>query len=526
MRFATIDTSRRPIIGRPISFELAFAIAFGGAILAAVVASALPSPVDRYAMPTAAAAVLAGMFVWKPAPALLAFALFVLGYDTLGHYIGEGVKRADEIAVVAIGLIALVRDRPWRTWRPSLLREGGMALFVIAGLAGSLLNGVPITIWAPALALVMKPIVIFYAALWLRVDRTILLSAARVTLAFGLVVAVLGLVEAIDPGAFQQAIGLPEWVRPRSGLPSIKSIFRHPAIFAWFMSFLALYCFIGFVHLRNRWLLVLGFVFGVATFMTARRRAIIAALSTLALAFGWTVRRPARLVPELRRWAPVFAATALLVVAFIPGLVGLYDRTVDRYLPGETPAPGELPEDQAADDEDRATGPARYALYRGAVEIALDNAPFGAGMGRYGSWMSRVEYSPLYTEYGLNRVPGLRQDNSQYATDTFWPMVLGEAGIVGLVGYGAFLLGIGLPLWALGRRTTEPLSTVFVVGALAALTAGVIESAATPMFTSPPRSYLFFVALGATLGAASYLAPRLSGDGPASDPAVDESEAR
>ena len=39
----------------------------------------------------------------------------------------------------------------------------------------------------------------------------------------------------------------------------------------------------------------------------------------------------------------------------------------------------------------------------------------------------------------------------------------------------------------------------FVVAGLAVLTAAVIESTATPMFTSPPRSYLLFAALGGTL---------------------------
>jgi hypothetical protein len=265
------------------------------------------------------------------------------------------------------------------------------------------------------------------------------------------------------------------------------------------MSFLALYSFIGYVHLRKRWLLVAGFLFGVATFMTARRRAIGAALATVGLAFAWTVRRPRRLVPELRRWAPVFAACALMIVAFIPGLVGLYDRTVDRFLPGETPGIDEPIGELPSDDENPENSPARVALYRGSVEIALDRFPLGAGMGRYGSWMSRVEYSPVYREFGLDDVRGLNERNSQYATDTFWPMVLGEFGIFGVVGYVAFLAGVAIPLWRAGRLAPDPMSAVFLVGGLAVLVQAVLESAATPMFTSPPRSYLLFAALGATL---------------------------
>ena len=506
MRAAIPHSQGRAWFGRRPSFEITFLIGFIGALALAFLASLLPSPLDTYAMPVVAAVWLSATFAWRPAAGLLAFAIFVLGYDTIGFYIGGGIKRVDELAVIAIGAVALITLQPWRTWRWSLLRDGGIALFVAAGVIASILNGVPITIWAPALVLVMKPIVVFYVAMWLQLDRATLAAAARVTLAVGVVVALLGLIEAIDPGGFQRAIGLPEWVRPRGGLPSIKSIFRHPAIFAWFMAFLALYCFIAYVHLRRRRFLVLGFLFGVTTFMTARRRAILAALGTLGLAFLWTVRHPRNLVPELRRWVPVFAATALIVVAFIPGLVGLYDRTVDRFLPGETPEPGEpVVGEPLPDDEDARTAPARVALYRGSIEIAGDYFPLGAGVGRYGSWMSRVDYSPLYLEYDLNNIPGLRRSNSQYATDTFWPMVLGETGVVGTAGYAAFLLAIWLALWKLGRRTVNPLSTVFAVGALAAITAAVVESTATPMFTSPPRSYLLFVALGATLGAWRHL---------------------
>jgi hypothetical protein len=482
------------------SVEVAFAASLGAAILVALLASPFQDALRGFAQPIAVAAVLAAAFVIRPVSGLLALVIFILGYDTVAIYVGDAVKRTDELAIPAIAAIALLRYRPWQGWRWSLLRDGGIALFVAAGLAASLLNAVPITVWAVALVLVTKPIVVFYVAMWTPIDRSAFLAAARVVLVIAIVVAALGLVEAVDPVGFQRALGLPEWNRPRGVLPSTKSIFTHPAILAWFMSFMMLYSFIGYVHLRARWLLVVGFLFGVNVFLSARRRGIAAAIASVGLTFAWAVRRPGRLVPELRRWAPVFATTALMVVAFIPGLVGLYDRTAARFLPTETPAAsGEEVPGEGLDDEDPRTAPARVALYVGSIEIARDNFPLGAGMGRYGSWMSRVEYSPVYAEYGLSDVHGLRQSNSQYATDTFWPMVLGEFGVVGIVGYAAFLAGVGIPLWRLGRRMTDPLGTTFVVGGLAVLTAAILESAVTPMFTSPPRSYILFATLGATL---------------------------
>jgi hypothetical protein len=484
--------------------ETAFALIFLAAVAAAVIVPAIaPGGLARYAQPGAVAVILAAGFAWRPVAGLLAFAVFVLIYDTLAVYVGGSVKRADELAIPLLVLIGLVRFRPWRTWEWSWLRDGGLVLFVAAGVASSLLNGLPFTVWPIAFVLLVKPIVVFYLAIWIQPDRRALVGAARALLVFGTVVLVPALVfEAYDQAAFQQVLGLPEYVRPRGTLPAIKSIFTHPAVFAWFMSFLALYCFVGYVHLRHRLLLVLGFAFSVGTFMAARRRVIVAALGSLVATFAWSVRRPRRLVEEGRRWVPVFIATALVVIAFIPGLLGLYERTVDRLAP---PSDSEAPTD-LVDDEAPGTAPARVALYQGAVAIATDHFPLGGGMGRYASWMSRVEYSPLYEEYGLSEIRGLTEESSQFATDTFWPMILGETGVLGAAGYVAFLLGIFVAIWRTGRENLDPFARAMIVGALAVMVAAAIESVAAPMFTSPPRAYLLFAALGGSLAFARSVA--------------------
>lgn len=485
--------------------EAAFAVIFVAAVVAAAMVPWIVSGrLLAYAQPGTVAIVLAAGFVWRPTAGLLAFAVFVLIYDTLGVWFGGAVKRADELAIPMLVLIGLIRYRPWRTWEWSWLRDGGLAVFVAAGLASSLLGGVPLTIWPVALVLLVKPIVAFYLAMWVQPDRRAMLGAARVLLVVGMALLLPALVfEAYNQAAFQQALGLPDYVRPRGTLPAIKSIFTHPAVFAWFMSFLALYCFVGYVHMRHRLLLVMGFFFSVGTFMAARRRVILAALGSLFATFLWSVRRPRRLIEEGRRWLPVFAATVLVVIAFIPGLLGLYERTVDRF--GSSTDPGETPT-EVVDDEAPGTAPARVALYQGAVAIATDHFPLGGGMGRYASWMSRVEYSPLYEEYGLSDIRGLREDASMFATDTFWPMILGETGVVGALGYVAFLAGIALAIWRAGRAELDPFARTMVVGALAVLVAAGIESVAAPMFTSPPRSYLLFAAIGASLAFARSVA--------------------
>ncbi len=500
----TLHEPRRVAPGtRALPFEAVFAVIFFGALLVAALTGILAVDRPGIVQPAAAAAVILAGFAWRPAPGLLAFAVFVLLYDTTAFYVGNDVTRVDELVIPVLLILGAIRLQPWRTRRVHLVREGSLVALVVLGMISSLVNAVPVTVWVPGLALLLKPIVILYVASWLPMRSATIVSAARVILAIGVATAVLGVIEAFDQRAFQQALGLPEWVRPRGNLPSVKSVFAHPAIFAWFMAFLGLYCLVAYVELRHRWLLALGALFGVATFLTARRRAIGAAVVALLATFAWSVRRIGRFPAEFRRWLPVFLTTTVMVVIFVPGLLGLYGRTIERYLPPESPpASGEQPAPEQVDDEGAQTSPARVALYTGSFRIARDHFPLGAGVGRYGSHMSRVEYSPVYSEYGLDRIGGLRERNPRYITDTFWPMILGEFGVGGLAAYGLLLASVGLAIWRAGRSATDAMTRAFLTGTLAVLVAALVESLATPMFTSPPRSYLLFSAVGAALALA------------------------
>jgi hypothetical protein len=473
---------------------LILATAFAVAIVVSLVGVGPP-----LALAVAAAIPLVLGFAWRPPEGLLAFALFILFYDTTAIYLGASIRRVDELAIPAIGLLALFRCRPrLREWF-NPLREGGVALVVVAAVASSALNSVPLEIWFVSLALLLKVIAIFYIATWIDFQQHHLVGAARILLAVGVLVLAAGLVEALDSQAFQEALGLPLYQRPRGFLPSIKSIFDHPALFAWFMAFIGLYCYTGFVITRNRWLLVAGIAFSIGTFLSARRRAIIGGVVGLAVGFIHQLRSGGRFAQLARAWAPVAVSGMVLLIVFSPGLLSLYERTFP--LPTETPLVGESPlPSLPSDGEGPGSAQARVALYIGSARIAVDHVPLGVGPGRYGSFMSRVEYSPVYREYGLHRVSGLRERNPRYVTDTFWPMILGELGILGLAGYLAFLGSAGVALWRLARVPSEAFMRVFTLGTLAIFAAAATESLATPMFVSPPRAYLVMAAVGAAVG--------------------------
>ncbi|MGN0317899.1 MAG: hypothetical protein ACI4E1_08225 [Lachnospira sp.] len=70
-------------------------------------------------------------------------------------------------------------------------------------------------------------------------------------------------------------------------------------------------------------------------------------------------------------------------------------------------------------------------------EIALDHFPFGAGFGTYGSDLSYSSNSKLYELYNDINYVDMMNANLGYASmsDTFWPAVFAQIGLIGLVIY-------------------------------------------------------------------------------------------
>lgn len=75
----------------------------------------------------------------------------------------------------------------------------------------------------------------------------------------------------------------------------------------------------------------------------------------------------------------------------------------------------------------------RLLLLQHSIILARDFFPLGAGAGTYGSAVAKMFYSPLYVDLGFLSFWGLGEDDSRFLSDSFWPMVLGQYGIIGLI---------------------------------------------------------------------------------------------
>lgn len=78
---------------------------------------------------------------------------------------------------------------------------------------------------------------------------------------------------------------------------------------------------------------------------------------------------------------------------------------------------------------------ARSAISINSVKIANTHFPFGSGFGTFGTWISGVNYSPLYFTYNMQSIWGLSPDYFNFVSDTFWPMILAQFGFIGLIVY-------------------------------------------------------------------------------------------
>ena len=85
---------------------------------------------------------------------------------------------------------------------------------------------------------------------------------------------------------------------------------------------------------------------------------------------------------------------------------------------------------------------ARNVLTMNSLNIAKDNFPIGTGFGTYASWASVESYSNIYYDYNISTTWGISPDFYEFIADTFWPMIIGQFGVLGLGIYIYILLRI------------------------------------------------------------------------------------
>jgi hypothetical protein len=131
-----------------------------------------------------------------------------------------------------------------------------------------------------------------------------------------------------------------------------------------------------------------------------------------------------------------------------------------------------------------------------SVALAVQHFPFGVGFGRFGSAIAADNYSIEYTRLGYDAVrglasPGNPNNHGRWLTDTQWPAIVGEAGIIGAVFFVAGLGRIFMTFRQAGRSAHLPLCLLGLTG-MGWTVNILIESVAFPVYVTAPTSALLF----------------------------------
>jgi hypothetical protein len=442
----------------------------------------------------AVAVVVALVFAWRPTDGLIAFGLVVLFADTIELRTGVGLRFADEAAIPLLVLAALVAHRD-RLTRPSLgWGDGALGVLLGAGTISSMVNAVPASIWIIGLGLLAKGFVFFYLVLALQVRLEDLRRVTGTFLVIGVVIIGIGLLQFLLPD-LAATLGVPSGTQQRGSLAVVSSVFTHPALYGWLAAFLALFLYARFSVHGEWWALLLAIGMGAASVLSGRRTPIVGLLAGVLVGIARQFTHGQGRVRALLTAVVLFGVLAAIS---LPLLGDFYRHTLTQYV-----EPPELIAEVLSESPDAAViapmAP-RNALYVGSVAIARDHLPLGAGLGRFGSHMSRESYSPVYQAYGLELVSGLQEADPVAVTDTFWPMVLGETGVIGLGAALTFFAVLGARLWQSAANGPVAMRA-FLLGALLVYVESLVRSLTSPLFVAPPVAYFVFGAAALAVAA-------------------------
>ncbi len=379
--------------------------------------------------------VVIAVYVRDPVLALIWLWLFVVFNAPLSAVVGytssagAAVRQVNEIFVALFVVLTAWRAIQTKTQMPPLrfvLPVVGLALF---GLLGAIFHGVPLTVTVLGAWLGLK--------LWIMAVVTLLLpwrtsDASRVYTIFtrvGLFVAILGLADYFTHGAVSHELHTSSYHGEAGGFrgEAVHSIFPVPGEYSLFMSLLFAIVFAHFATKRSKSDLALVLLFGVSVVLSLRLKGFLslaAVVAIVGLAQG---------VGNNRRGITILLAGTLLCVGAYNLEGSVIAKQVSRYTSSGTTA--------------------RARLYTTGERIAASEFPLGVGFGRFGSYASRIYYSPVYYQYGLGSAFGLSRANPIFIDDTSWPSVMGEAGYGGLA---LGLVGLTLLIIAIIRRLRTP----------------------------------------------------------------------
>ncbi len=395
----------------------------------------------------------------------LAFLSIVMA-KSLDQWSGGVLGYADEVIIVVSVVVLVARRLVLRrqiAWFPGL---GWFAAFGVLGLASGLINGVESTTLVAAAFLALKGILFGFAVVqvdWdarsissLTVGGAVVLGIIIVTVVVNVVIPEQWTLWVTDDGGIYYLFGLPAMVGP----------FVHPGDLGLVLA-VATAAVLAYRLVIGRGPVSLALLVG--SFLGAASSLRRKTLAGLVVALGWITLRSIRVT----RIVIVVLVSLVVVIGLAAVFSGVVQSTINAYVINWEKSP-------------------RTLLYLGSANVATTHFPWGAGFGRYGSFLAAAQYSPEYVRLGFPLVAEVAP-GSTYLSDTQWPAIVGEAGWFGGVVFAVGLARMWVTLSRGWRSPREYRWERFVsLAGMGWMLQVVVESIAAPVFVTSPSVGMIF----------------------------------
>ncbi|MBR3897732.1 MAG: O-antigen ligase family protein [Bacilli bacterium] len=287
---------------------------------------------------------------------------------------------------------------------------------------------------------------------------------------WGWVVLLIGIFNFVFPNIYSKIFTFATIVY-RKGFVSVTSLFFHAGFFGWFMLLLAIIYYSEYLITKKGEDKRYTLIFLVASLFSFKTKVFIAILAIVLFEMIFRYKIDIKKI--------LLAVMISFMILFIFKEQLLY--TYDTYIA----------------ESDTVT--ARQSLNDNGIRIMKEYFPLGVGFGKYGSWEARVNYSEYYYKYGMTKIYGLYPNMPFFATDTFWPAIIGETGFLGLIVYVIYIFKLYFLLRKKSTTINDNLSFIYCTIAGLALIQTVCESFGAPSFNSNPQNIILGILVGLAL---------------------------
>lgn len=398
---------------------------------------------------------------------ILSFFTFILFQDLIAINVNANINFTDELFIV-LGIVFIVLKS--REIRISTIIILSILMGILGiGIISGIYNHVEMSTTLKGGFLTVKGLLLFLIFKNLVFHEEDIKKIFKLFKILGIVVIFFACVDLFFYESFRGLLHTDNKLDMRSGIVSVQSIFIHPGTYGWFMVFIGLYFLAAYIIKKEKKNLMYMFISFCFAFLSFRFKVLLSITVILIL------------VSFRKKFFAMGCIVAVTLFALFGGsaMQDLTNLTISRYISVDY------------------TESARKALYHVGNEIAVNNFPLGEGFGRFGSWIARVDYSPVYYEYGLDRVYGLEPNNPMWATDTYWPSILGEIGIIGCLLFIVFFLFVITYIYGYFKKYSKQDDIkVFLLFAIFVIIQSLIESTGEQIFNNAPQYIYIFAVMG------------------------------